>query len=332
MSAARKAGDGTNSQGVCDLCGGTKHELLFTGRDRLFGIEGEFPLVRCLDCGLIFVNPRPSFEEMARYYPQEDYDLYNKAAGLKNRSMDELGRLQGPRKGHIEKYQKPGRLLDIGFGDGSFLYFMKQCGWDVAGVDFNEKMVELASRELGIEAVAGELESAGFPDGSFDVVTLWGVLEHVQSPKRTIEEIGRITSDGALLVIYTQNAASPEARLFGEDWFIYELPRHLYSFTPQTLAKLLATAGFCVAEVTYESPLHYFMMSWQYLKERRFRRKNDVIHDFTIVDRAVRKMCSLYARSTKGSKRGSAMTVYAVKRESCLPPDQSGSGECDAEE
>ena len=300
----------------CDICGSTHQELMFTGSDRLFGIEGEFPLVRCQDCGLIFVSPRPSFTEMARFYPQDDYDLYNKAAGLKDRSMDELGRLLGPRKGKIDKYQPTGRLLDIGFGDGSFLYFMNQCGWEVAGVDFNEKMVALVKDELGIDAQAGELEDAGYGEKAFDVVTLWGVLEHVQSPRATVGEIGRITTDGALLVIYTQNAAASEARWLGQDWFIYEVPRHLYSFTPDSLEKLLATAGFSVVETVFETPLYYCQMNWQYFKERRLGRKNDVVHKPTLIDRAMVKLLSLYRRMVNGSSRSSAMTVYAVKRSS----------------
>lgn len=312
---------GADASGACDLCGGRHHDLIFTGHDRLFGIEGEFPLVRCQDCGLVFVNPRPSFEEMGRFYPQDDYDLYNKAAGLKDRGMDELGRLLGPRKGRIDKYRDHGRLLDIGFGDGSFLYFMRECGWDVAGVDYNQKMVELVRDELGIDAVTGQLEDAKYPDGAFDVATLWGVLEHVQSPRRTIEEISRITGDGALVVIYTQNAASPEARWLGKDWFIYELPRHLYSFTPDSLAKLLAQSGFCVAETVFETPLYYCQMNWQYFKERRLGRRNDVIHNPTLVDRVVTKLLSFYRRAVNGGPKSSAMTVYAVKRESCIPGD-----------
>jgi ubiquinone/menaquinone biosynthesis C-methylase UbiE len=299
---------------ACDVCGGGSHELMFFARDRLFGEEGRFTVVRCRDCGLVFVNPRPGIDELGRYYPQEDYDLYNKAAGLKDRSMDELGRLLGPRKGLIEKYQKPGRLLDIGFGDGSFLYFMKECGWDVAGVDFNEKMVELVEDELGIDVRAGELEEAGFEDGSFDVVTLWGVLEHVQSPRRTLAEIKRITGEGALLVVYTQNADAPEARLLGDDWFIYEVPRHLYSFNRDNLSRLLATSGFCVSEVDYETPLYYCQMNWQYLKESRLGLKGDVVHDPGILDRLMVKGLDLYRRAVDGRPWSSAMTAYAVKR------------------
>ncbi len=301
--------------GKCDLCGGGNHELLFTGSDRLFGTPGSFQLLKCQDCSLIFVSPRPSYEEMGSYYPQEDYDLYGKAAGLKDRSMDELGRLLGPRKSRIEIYKQPGKLLDIGFGDGSFLYYMKESGWDVAGVDYNEKMVELARDELGINAFAGQLEDAGYEDGSFDVVTLWGVLEHVQSPRRTIEEISRISGEQSLLVIYTQNAAAPEARLLGPDWFIYEVPRHLYSFNRTSLARLLALSGFCVSEVVYETPLYYCQMNWQYFKERRLGRKNDVVHAPGLVDRLAVKGLSLYKKMVDGREWSSAMTVYAVKRQ-----------------
>lgn len=317
MSPAVREGNAPPAT-VCDVCGGVHHELLFAGRDRLFGIEGSFPLLKCQDCGLVFISPRPSFAEMARFYPQEDYDLYNKAAGLKDRGLDELGRLLGPRRDRIEVYKRPGRLLDIGFGDGSFLYYMKENGWDVSGVDYNEKMVAIARDDLGIDARAGELEDAGFEDGAFDVVTLWGVLEHVQSPSRTIREIARITGEQALLVIYTQNAAAPEARLLGEDWFIYEAPRHLFSFDRANLARLLAASGFCVSEVVYEAPLYYLQMNWQYFKQRRLGRGNDVVHAPTLADRLAVKGLSLYRRLIDGSSWSPAMTPYAVKR---LPDD-----------
>lgn len=302
----------------CDLCGGGHLELMFMSRDRLFGIDGEFPLVKCQDCGLIFISPRPSFAEMGRFYPLEDYDLYQKAAGLRDRGLEELGRLHGPRKGRIEKYQPPGTLLDIGFGDGSFLYFMKETGWEVTGIDFNEKMVE-AAKKNGIKAIAGQLQDAGFKDGEFDVVTLWGVLEHVQSPRETIEEVSRITSDQALLVIYTQNAAAPEAKVLGSDWFIYEAPRHLYSFDSSTLSQLLASGGFKISEIVYETPLYYCQMNWQYFKERLLKRKNDVVHNPTLVDRAMVKGMSLYRKMVNRRPWSSAMTVYAVKQ----PPEES---------
>lgn len=304
----------------CEVCGDRHQELMFIGRDRLFGIEGEFPVVRCQNCGLIFINPRPELDEMAIYYPQDDYDLYNKAAGLKDRSMEELGRLLGPRRALIEKYRKPGKLLDIGFGDGSFLYYMRESGWDVAGVDFNEKMVELVG-ELGIDTRAGELEDAGFDDGEFDAVTLWGVLEHVQSPRRTLDEIERITSDGALLVVYTQNASSLEARLLGEDWFIYEAPRHLFSFGPDNLSRLLLGSGFSVSEIVYETPLYYCQMSWQYFKQRRLGMTGDVVHEPSLLDRIIVKALDRYRQSMRGRSWSAAMSAYAVKQ----PPESAAS-------
>lgn len=307
----------------CDVCGGRHQELLFTGSDRLFGATGSFNLVRCQDCGLVFINPRPDMEELAVYYPQDDYDLYNKAAGLKDRSLDELGRLLGPRRDRIEKYRRPGRLLDIGFGDGSFLYFMKECGWDVTGVDFNERMVEQVGSELEIDTRAGQLQDAGFDDNAFDVVTLWGVLEHVQSPSETMAEIDRITTEGALVVIYTQNAAAPEAHWLGKDWFIYEVPRHLYSFDACNLARLLAKRGFCVSETVYETPLYYCQMNWQYLKESWMRRRTDVVHSPSIVDRLAVKALDYYRGFVDGRSWSSAMTAYAVKRH----PDATVSSE-----
>lgn len=313
----------------CDLCGGGNHDLMFNLTDRLYGRGGSFPLVRCQDCGLLFINPRPGLDELKSYYPQEDYDLYARAAGLKDRTAGERERLFGPRKRKIEKYRGGGRILDIGFGDGSFLQYMKQSGWDVAGVDFNERAVELARREHGIDAVAGEVQDARYESGAFDVVTLWGVVEHTQSPRETLAEIGRITGGGALLVIYTQNAAAPEARWLGQDWFIYEAPRHLYSFDTKSLARLLAAGGFSVSEIVFETPLFYCQMNWQYFKERRLKRKNDVVHNPTIVDRLMVKLLSFYRKAVGGRRWSSAMTVYAVKREPAAggKPAAAGGGQ-----
>jgi 2-polyprenyl-3-methyl-5-hydroxy-6-metoxy-1,4-benzoquinol methylase len=316
----------------CDVCGGRHQDLLFTGPDRLFGVKGRFNLVRCQDCGLVFINPRPDMEELAPYYPQDDYDLYSKAAGLKDRSMDELGRLLGPRRDRIEKYRRPGRLLDIGFGDGSFLYFMKECGWDVAGVDFNERMVEQVGGELGIDTRSGQLQDAGFDDDAFDVVTLWGVLEHVQSPSDTLAEIDRITADGALVVIYTQNAAAPEARWLGKDWFIYEVPRHLYSFDAANMARLLAAGGFCVSETVYETPLYYCQMNWQYLKESWMHRKTDVVHSPSLIDRLAVKTLDYYRKIVNGRSWSSAMTANSVKRQpDDMRPEPAAGGVSDAD-
>ncbi|MEK7817856.1 MAG: class I SAM-dependent methyltransferase [Actinomycetota bacterium] len=299
----------------CDVCGGRRHELMFVLSDRLHGNGGSFPLVRCRDCGLVFISPRPGLEELSQYYPQEDYALYERAAGLKDSSAEGLEELFGPRRLMIEKYHSRGRLLDIGCGDGSWLGYMKGSGWNVTGVDFSEAAVAAASRSQGIDAFAGEVEGAAFADGSFDVITLWGVLEHTQSPRKTIAEAGRISGDGALLAVYTQNAAAPEARWLKQDWFIYEAPRHLYSFSLANMAELLAAGGFCVSEVIYETPLFYCQMNWQYFKERRLKRRNDVIHDPTVVDRMAVKLLSLYRRLASGRSWSSAMTVYAVKRE-----------------
>lgn len=299
----------------CDVCDGRSHELMFILTDRLHGKGGRFPLVRCRDCGLVFISPRPGIEELSRYYPKEEYSLYEKAAGLKEESRAGLEELFGPRRRMIEKYHSRGCLLDIGCGDGSWLGYMKESGWDVTGVDFSEASVDAVRRRQGIEAFAGEVEDAAFAAGSFDVVTLWGVLEHTQSPSRTIAEAGRIGGDGALLAVYTQNAAAPEAGWLKQDWFIYEAPRHLYSFSRSNIAELLAAAGFCVSEVVYETPLFYCQMNWQYLKESRLKRKNDVIHNPTVVDRMVVKLLSLYRKLANGSSWSSAMTVYAVKRE-----------------
>ncbi|MBA3414964.1 MAG: class I SAM-dependent methyltransferase, partial [Chloroflexia bacterium] len=141
--------------------------------------------------------------------------------------------------------RKPGRVLDIGCGNGDFLRFLKRRGWEVAGTDFSAEAAALA-RAKGIPVHRGDLASAAFPDRAFDVVTLWHVVEHLPHPHRELDEVERILRDDGLLVIEVPNSDCPTRRLCGTAWRQLDVPRHLQHFTPETLAAMLARSGFAV--------------------------------------------------------------------------------------
>ena len=256
----------------CNLCGANDSELVLEGRDRLYGIEGTFPLVRCRHCGLIYLNPRPGPDDMARYYPS-DYIAYYNAIEDEPSFLRRLDRRYGLHKRCREVIRRaggPGRLLDVGCATGVFLEGMRQRGWTVAGVELNAEAARYARERSGLEVFVGELEEAGYPDASFDVVTLWDVLEHVRDPRETLEEIARILRAGGLLVLSLPNPDCLEARLFGPYWAGWDVPRHLYIFSRSVLEQLLAETGFQIQEVSsFTGRYHAFVLSTQlWLAER----------------------------------------------------------------
>jgi SAM-dependent methyltransferase len=229
----------------CDLCQADDARPLFEGQDRLHGLPGTFTVVQCQQCGLIYLNPRPARHEIGAFY----LDDYEPHVGFERVRHKRLARLEynyglGKRRRLIEAFVKPGRLLDVGCGDGSFLYYMREHGWQVYGQEINASAAAYACQELGLDVAVGELGDIAFPGGHFGAVTLWNVLEHLHSPYASLVEIRRILKPGGLLVVAVPNRSGLDARIFGPAWVGYDVPRHLYTFTPATLEAMLAKAGF----------------------------------------------------------------------------------------
>ena len=236
---------------VCDLCGADDAEEVFLLRDYLHNIEGIFRLVRCRQCGLMYLNPRPTIEEMPRYYP-DDYHAYRVIDG----TLSFITRLDY-RYGIIKRCRaviaysglKSGRILDVGCATGSFLDAMRRYGWECYGVEINSRAANYAREHLGLNVFAGTLIDAHYPDSFFDVVTLWNVLEHLHHPQATLYEISRIIRKNGLLVISLPNPDCVEAKIFGRYWAGLDAPRHLYIYSKHTLQKALALAGFTVKKI-----------------------------------------------------------------------------------
>ncbi|HUT15031.1 MAG TPA: class I SAM-dependent methyltransferase [Anaerolineae bacterium] len=231
----------------CNLCGADDTVLMYTERDRWLGLPGSFRLVRCQQCGLAYLNPRPALEDMAFYYPA----TYGPHRAVPEDEASLLSYLN-----HTCKYGKRtavirsarpqgGRLLDIGCATGSFLHVMGQSGsWEVCGVEPNADAAHCARDRFGLDVFEGTLKNALFSDAYFDVVTMWEVIEHLHDPRSTLLEIHRILKPEGMLVVSTPNLSSWDATFFGRHWMGLDAPRHLYVFSPRALRQLLRRTGF----------------------------------------------------------------------------------------
>ena len=233
----------------CDLCGATESHPLYTLEDYGYKFPGEFVLRRCDHCQLMYLSPRPTPEAMAAYYPPE-YECYRMAIEDERFQIMRWMR-QGKlarRRRLVERYsgQRTGRLLDVGCATGLFLHEMAESGWQVAGIEPAASAVEYARRRFSLDVFQGMLQDAPYAPGSFDVVTLWDVLEHTFSPSDNLAYAARLLRPGGLLALTVPNWHCLDRWLFGRCWLGLDPPRHLYVFTDQTLNTMLSQAGFSV--------------------------------------------------------------------------------------
>lgn len=140
-----------------------------------------------------------------------------------------------------------GRILDVGCGVGALLEALSLLGWETEGIDTDATVVALCQGR-GLNARVGLLEEQHYPDGSFDVVTMMHVIEHVPDPLRTLREVYRILRPGGRLIMLTPNLNSLGHQRFGIDWLGLDIPRHLCLFTSSTLTQVVEAVGFARSE------------------------------------------------------------------------------------
>jgi SAM-dependent methyltransferase len=232
---------------VCLFCCRADYRILYDSlRDLLTGAPGQFRLVVCNECQFIYLNPRPTANELATYYP-DNYEPFLKVNPKAMKSLQRWFLNYGLRKRAtpILRHKERGRVLDIGCATGQYLDYIKSHShWEVFGVELDKSAAEFARQEFGLNVHLGDVASAHFPDGYFDVVTLWDVLEHLFDPFETLAEIRRILKLDGLLLVRVPITNSVDARLFGQYWAGLDVPRHFHVYSRETLFRLLVEAGF----------------------------------------------------------------------------------------
>jgi SAM-dependent methyltransferase len=229
----------------CNLCGSNDFVLIYSIPDHLLGHKDPlYQFVRCQKCGLVYQNPRPTIEEITKFYP-DHYESYQipqpRSWFLRNAYQYGLKK----RAKFVLKHKKSGKLLDIGCGPGLFLHEMnKYGGWEPFGVEISPYAAEIARNQFGLSVFCGTLEQANFPDNYFDAITMWDVLEHLHDPSFTLKEINRILKPDGIIVIRVPNLDSLDAKFFGKYWAGWDAPRHLFVFGKKSLKALLNKCGF----------------------------------------------------------------------------------------
>ena len=221
----------------CNLCA--------RGETVLWAESGGFRIVRCVGCGLTYVNPRLNRAGLQKVYGRDYFEMHTESEALEKRL-----RMYEIEIRAIEKLAPSGRILDVGCGGG---YFLARLGshWERYGTEFSAVAAHAAHKNFGIRVEVGPLPELAYPDGFFDVVNLRGVIEHFQDPFAYLTAAHRILKPGGWVIINTPNIESFCARLYREKFRLVDPRYHIYYFSTRTISRLAEKAGLRVARTRF---------------------------------------------------------------------------------
>lgn len=258
-------------------------EFILSGRDRLHGVPGEFPVIRCRQCGLLRTSPRPTPAAIQHYYPAAygpyvSTSMSSAPAAPPRQPRSLAGRLLAPRTNVIPPLA-PGRLLEIGCGAGAFLHRMAQEGWEVEGLELSPDAGEEA-RRLGFPVFIGSLADAPDPPKPYDLIVGWMVLEHLHDPLQMLRKLSRWSAPGGWIALSVPDAGALEFRLFQDAWYALDVPRHLFHFTPKTAARVLRQSGWELQRIVWQdNPNNLILSLRNRFQERGWGRAADYLKD-----------------------------------------------------
>lgn len=222
----------------CPWCKSEKTQFHLWLKDE-FLTQEDFQIYECLKCGLLFTEPRPEKSVIGKYYKSDEYYSHqeNKTGFIPKlyESVKSVN-LKKKYKMATEGIAK-GRVLDIGCGVGDFLHTMEQNGWDAVGIEPSEDAKAIAKKRIKAQIFDTEAQET-LPDNSFDLITMWHVLEHVDDLHWQLKQLEHLIKPNGRVVIAVPNYKSYDGDFYKEKWAAYDVPRHLNHFNQETLVKL----------------------------------------------------------------------------------------------
>ncbi|MCX6316825.1 MAG: class I SAM-dependent methyltransferase [Bacteroidetes bacterium] len=234
----------------CPVCGSAAFQKALTAKDHT--VSGEtFIILHCNECTLRFTQDAPDAASAGPYYKSENYISHtNTSKGLINRLYQSVRKrtLKHKRKliARALGIQK-GSLLDVGSGTGAFVQHMQQHGWQVNGLepDADARQVAKTVNKVELEDISRFYELAPH---EFDAISLWHVLEHVHDLHPYVQQLKNLLKMNGRLFIAVPNYTSKDAAVYQENWAAYDVPRHLYHFSPRSMQVLMEKNGLKLLE------------------------------------------------------------------------------------
>lgn len=252
----------------CPWCDSDNNHQFLKLKD-YFLTQEDFEILECNDCKLLFTTPCPAPDKIGDYYKSEEYLSHNdEKKSLFARIYNIVKKTNIKNKFNIAVGNKQSavRILDIGCGVGDFLNYAKEKGCKITGIEPNDDARKIAEKKLNIKVFSpAELEN--LPDNSFDIITMWHVLEHVADLKTEIHHLQRLLKNDGRLILALPNYKSFDAEYYKDKWAAYDVPRHLNHFSRTSIENIFKETKFQLTDI---KPLKWdsfyiSMLSEQYL-------------------------------------------------------------------
>lgn len=263
----------------CQICDNSEFKTAFELKDYFLSQEN-FSIIQCKNCGFLITNPQPDKDKIGEYYKSEEYVSHsNSRKGLINSIYHFVRNFTLKKKFQMVKSLKSkGSILDIGCATGEFLNVFKLDKWTTLGIepDKDAKKFAVENYNLNIE---NENHLEKIDENSFDIITMWHVLEHVPNLNKRLETLQRILKDEGNLIIAVPNYKSFDADYYGKFWAAYDVPRHLFHFSQSTMEKLLIKHGF---EIENIKPMKFDSFYVSMLSEKYKNQKSNILNAFWV--------------------------------------------------
>lgn len=252
----------------CPCCNSASIFPVLSAKDHT--VTGEtFEIWQCDDCTNRFTQEVPGAEAIGPYYQSAAYVSHSDTRkGFINRLYHIVRNYTlGSKRKLVENISglQKGNLLDVGAGTGAFTATMQAAGWHVTGLEPDAIARENAKKNHALELLSPELLFQLAPE-QFDAITLWHVLEHVHELQAYWEQFHRLLKPGGSLIIAVPNYTSYDAGYYKENWAAYDVPRHLYHFSPKGMKRLGTAKGFTLESIQpmWFDSFYVSMLSEQY--------------------------------------------------------------------
>lgn len=234
----------------CTVCDGTELKLLLPLKDYSISKE-DFEIFQCSNCQFVFTQNVPHEAEIGPYYKSEDYISHSDTnEGFINKAYHFVRKIMLSRKHRLIHGLTKGKdLLDIGCGTGYFLDFMKRKNYNTLGVEADDDARAHGIEKFGLNIHTPQDLLNGVIDSKFDIISLWHVLEHLYDPKKYLNAIHGLLKKDGFLVIAVPNCDSYDAKHYKNHWAGYDVPRHLWHFTPKTLEWIAKETEFSLVKM-----------------------------------------------------------------------------------
>jgi 2-polyprenyl-3-methyl-5-hydroxy-6-metoxy-1,4-benzoquinol methylase len=265
----------------CPVCSSEDIHGSFSAKDYTVSHKS-FVVMLCSNCTCMFTQDVPKQENIGKYYASEDYISHSDTQkGFVNRLYHIIRKRTLHSKKALIKSEvklKTGKILDIGCGTGAFLHTMQQAGWTATGLEPDEHARAKAAELYNIEAKpSDELFSMQYM--TYDAITMWHVLEHVHQLHEYIAQLKNILSPTGNIFIAVPNYTSFDAQYYKEYWAAYDVPRHLYHFSPDSMKSLLSQHGLILKKI---KPMWFDSFYVSMLSEQYKSGKGNIIRAFFI--------------------------------------------------